>query len=93
MLSQIITIAFGSIMGLVNAILLAKYHRACKREDQRNDEIKLIQHDIAMLKAGYITEDKLRLALKEELKDAFKDFELRLINEGRLAPKRRTTNG
>lgn len=93
MLSQIITIAFGSIMGLVNAYLLAKYNRACKREDNRMDEIKTMQADIAMLKSGYITEDKLRTLLQQEIKNAFKEFELSMINEGRLAPKRRSTNG
>jgi len=90
MLQQYGAIILSAVLAGLNAYLLAKYNRACKREDNRMDEIKTMQADIAMLKSGYITEDKLRTLLQQEIKNAFKEFELSMINEGRLAPKRRT---
>lgn len=82
-------ILFSSLLALFNAVILTKYNRAAKRDDDRKTLLIQLQKDVELLKAGYITADRLRILLKEELKEAFADFELRLINEGRLDPKRR----
>ena len=89
MSNQLMIVLFSSLVALFNAVILAKYNRAAKREDERRTLLSQLQKDVDLLKAGYITADRLRILLKEELKEAFADFELRLINEGRLDPKRR----
>ena len=88
MSDQLLIILFSSAVGLFNAVILAKYNRAAKREDSRQEQIATMQKDIDLLKSGYITADRLRLLIKEELAEAFTAFELRLINDGRINPKR-----
>jgi hypothetical protein len=83
---------FGCLMTIVSGIILARFRQAMKREDDRREEINTIQADITLLKLGLLTEDKLRTLVKEEIRAAFKDFELGLINDGRLVP-RRVRNG
>ena len=85
-LNMLIPILVSAFLGFLNAIILAKYNQAIKREEKRQDEIVQIKKDLAVLQRGYVTEDKLRVVMKEELHKAFQDYELRLINEGRLEP-------
>lgn len=87
--TQVITYAIPAVFALLNAIIMAKYNHALKRDEKREAELAQIKKDITLLQRGFITEDKLRVIMKEELRNAFQDYELRLINEGRLQPKRR----
>ena len=69
MSDQLLIILFSSAVGLVNAILLGKIQsRRPKREDSRQEQIATMQKDIDLLKSGYITADRLRLLIKEELR-------------------------
>lgn len=88
MTNQLLIILVSSAVALINAILLAKFNRSAKIADSRQEQMTQIQKDVDLLKAGYITADRLRLLIKEELHDAFTSFELRLVNDGRINPKR-----
>jgi len=80
---QYLTIIFSSVMALINAIVLVKYNRRCKSDDDRELRIRSIEADLLTIKHGLLTEERFRRILVEELRE----FELRLINEGRLEPK------
>lgn len=86
---QILLLAIPALFALMNAIIMAKYNQALKRDEARNEEVVQLKKDVAILQRGFITEDKLRVVIKEELRNAFQDYELKLINEGRLDPKNR----
>lgn len=86
---QILFFAIPALFALMNAIIMAKYNQALKRDEARNEEVVQLKKDVAILQRGFITEDKLRVVIKEELRNAFQDYELKLINEGRLDPKNR----
>lgn len=85
---QILMFAIPALFALMNAVIMAKYNQALKRDEARNEELTQLKKDVAILQRGFITEDKLRVVIKEELNSAFQNYELRLINEGRLDPKR-----
>jgi hypothetical protein len=80
---QYLTIIFSSVMALINAIVLVKYNRRSKSDDDRERRIRSIEADLLTIKHGLLTEERFRRILVEELRE----FELRLINEGRLEPK------
>jgi len=78
---QIIFVAIGAI----NVYVMFGLSRSSKKKDEHETEHKRVNERLQSLENGQLKEDRFRMILKEELGQ----FELRLINEGRLEPKMR----
>ena len=79
-----LTVFVAAFLGLLNAVLMFKLNRAAKRNDEHEARHKRHEDDIRRLQGEILSEDRFRQILREELKE----FELNLINEGRLDPKK-----
>lgn len=77
-------LALGTL-GLLNVYVLWLLNRRTKASDEHKAQHKKIEEKQLLIENQIITEESFRRILKEELRD----FELRLINEGRLDPQRR----
>ncbi|MDD3535364.1 MAG: hypothetical protein PHC50_04375 [Candidatus Cloacimonetes bacterium] len=83
---------FGAVLSLVNAIILANIKKNDKNKATLVADLLRLKEEVKLLQAGIVKEERFRLIVREEISTAFSDFELRLINEGRLTPKRRTND-
>jgi|GEM_PF-2152767 len=79
-----------TIIGLINAYVLYYLKKRGDKEDGRDrriDELEqkmaCLDKDMALLRSGSLTEDRLRQILREELTA----FELNLINNEQISPK------
>lgn len=86
----------AGLMTLLNGILMWKLSRIAKGKDDRERQmesldvrLKAQEEACAVCRTSLLTEEKMRALLVEQ----FQLFELRLINQGRLAPQRRKNDG
>jgi len=84
-----VTIVIG-IIGVINAYVLYYLKKRGDKEDARDrriddmeQKIACLDKDMALLRNGSLTEDRLRQILREELTA----FELNLINNDQIRPK------
>ena len=78
----VLQIIFGGI-GIVNVYTIFALNRKAKKDDEHDVCHKDLDRRISALETSAMTEEKLRKVIREELID----FELRLINDGRVEPK------
>ena len=79
---QILTMALGSVLSVLSASALWVFQRARSNRDTNDRELEARLKHQEQLQAVAITETRFREIIKDELQC----LELRLINEGRLAP-------
>jgi type II secretory pathway pseudopilin PulG len=80
---QLSLMVLGSILSLVSGAALIIFQRAKSGRDERDREVETRLRCLEQAQAAAITESRFREIIKDELQS----LELRLINEGRLAPR------
>lgn len=75
-------IIFG-IIGIANVYAMYMANRRAKKNDEHETCHKDLERRLAHLESSSMTEEKYRRVIREELNE----FELRLINDGRVEPK------
>lgn len=80
---QIITMVLGALLSLLSGAALFIFQRSRIQREERDKEIEARLRCLEQTQAAAITESRFREIIKDELQS----LELRLINEGRLAPR------
>lgn len=84
-LLQIAFMVLGALLSLLSGMALFTFQRNRIRQEDHAKDVEARLTRLEKCQAVAITEGRFREIIKEELQS----LELRLINEGRLAPRRR----
>jgi hypothetical protein len=78
-------LVLGAVLSLLSGMALFTFQRNRLHREERETDIEKRLQAVEACQAQALTEIRFREIIKEELQG----LELRLINEGRLAPRRR----
>ena len=82
--AQILTMVLGSLLSLLSGAALFVFQRGKLRNAEWKLDLESRMRAMEICQASAMTELRFREIIQEELRG----LELRLINEGRLAPRR-----